>query len=231
MHYTTLIKDMPENMRPREKLLERGENTLNEHELLAIILGNGTRDTSALELANQLLETYQGLRHLQEASLEELKQAKGIGPAKAASIKATFEIGRRVAIDLNNRISIKSPEDVQQIVSQFLGPAMRDYDREHFLVLYLDRKGGLIVKEDVSVGGLHSSIVHPREVFKTAVKRSAASIILAHNHPSGDPAPGREDIDITRRLIEAGQIVGIEIIDHVVIGDNRYCSFKEKGLI
>jgi DNA repair protein RadC len=231
MHYTTLIKDMPKNMRPREKLLEHGETNLNEHELLAIILGNGTRDTSALELANQLLETHQGLRHLQEASLEELKQAKGIGPAKAAGIKATFEIARRVAMDVKNRILIKSPEDVQQIATQSLGPLMRDYDREHFMVLYLDRKGGLIVQENVSVGGLHSSIVHPREVFKTAVKRSAASIILAHNHPSGDPAPSREDIDITRRLIEAGQIVGIEIIDHVIIGDNRYCSFKDKGLI
>lgn len=231
MHYTTLIKDMPVNMRPREKLLEHGENSLHDHELLAIILGNGTKDTSALELANQLLEKFQGLRHLREASLEELRQAKGIGSAKAASIKATFEIGRRLAIDVNNRILIKSPEDVQQIVNQFLSPAMRDYDREHFVVLYLDRKGGLIVKEDVSVGGLHSSIVHPREVFKTAVKRSAASIILAHNHPSGDPAPSREDIDITRRLIEAGRIIGIEILDHVVIGDSRYCSLKEKGLI
>lgn len=231
MHYTTLIKDMPADMRPREKLLDHGETMLNEYELLAIILGNGTRDISALELANQLLATFHGLRHLQEASLEELQQVKGIGPAKAASIKATFEIGRRVVVDTKNRIFIKSPEDVQQIATQYLGPAMRDYDREHFLVLYLDRKGGLIVKEDVSVGGLHSSIVHPREVFKTAVKRSAASIILAHNHPSGDPAPSREDIDITRRLIEAGQIIGIDVIDHVVIGDNRYCSFKEKGLI
>jgi DNA repair protein RadC len=108
---------------------------------------------------------------------------------------------------------------------------MRGLDREHFKVLYLDRKGGLIVKEDVSVGGLHSSIVHPREVFKTAVKRSAASIILAHNHPSGDPTPSREDVDITRRLIEAGKLMGIEVLDHVVIGENTYCSLKEKGLI
>ena len=231
MQYTTLIKNMPENMRPREKLLARGETSLNEHELLAIILGQGTRDTSALELANQLLSTYKGLRHLQEASLEELIQAKGIGPAKAASIKAAVEIGRRVAINSETRFLIKCPEDVKKYVTQVLLKEMRDYDREHFLVLYLDRKGGVIAKEDVSVGGLHSSIVHPREVFKTAVKRSAASIILAHNHPSGDPAPSREDIDITRRLIDAGSIMGIEIIDHVIIGENTYCSFKEKGLI
>lgn len=231
MQYTTLIKDMPENMRPREKLLAQGESNLNEHELLAIILGQGTRDTSALELANQLLRTYKGLRHLQEASLEELKQAKGIGPAKAASIKAAVEIGRRIAGNTETKFLIKSPQDVKKYVDQVLLMEMRDYDREHFLVLYLDRKGGVIDKVDVSVGGLHSSIVHPREVFKTAVKRSAASIILAHNHPSGDPSPSREDIDITRRLIDAGRIMGIEIIDHVIIGENTYCSFKEKGLI
>jgi len=231
MQYTTLIKDMPVNMRPREKLLAQGENALNEHELLAIILGQGTRDISALELANRLLDTYKGLRRLQEASLEELIQAKGIGPAKAASIKASIEIGRRIALDVETRILIKSPEDVKQIVRQLLIQEMRDYDREHFMVLYLDRKGGLIVKEDISVGGLHSSIAHPREVFKTAVKRSAASLILAHNHPSGDPTPSREDIEITRRLADAGNIMGIEVLDHVIIGENIYCSLKEKGLI
>jgi DNA repair protein RadC len=214
-------------MRPREKLLAQGETTLNNHELLAIILGNGTKDISALELANRLLNTYKGLRRLQEASLEELIQEKGIGPAKAASIKAALEMGRRISLDVEIRDLIKSPKDVEQMLVQ----EMRAYDREHFIVLYLDRKGGLIVKEHVSVGGLHSSIVHPREVFKTAVKRSAASIILAHNHPSGDPAPSQEDINITRRLVEAGGIMGIEVIDHVVIGENTYCSLKEKGLI
>lgn len=231
IQYTALIKEMPKSLRPREKLLSQGENTLNEHELLAIILGTGTRDTSALELANRLLDTYKGFRRLQEASLEELTQAKGIGPVKAATIKAALEIGRRVALDIETRILIKSPEDVKNVVSQMLIQEMRDYDREHFMALYLDRKGGLIVKEDISVGGLHSSIVHPREVYKTAVKRSAASIILAHNHPSGDPTPSREDVEITHRLVEAGRIMGIEILDHVVIGENIYCSLKEKGLI
>jgi DNA repair protein RadC len=227
MQYTTLIKDMPLNMRPREKLLAEGETALNNHELLAIILGNGTKDISALELANRLLDTYKGLRRLQEASLEELIQEKGIGPAKAASIKAALEIGRRISLDVEIRDLIKSPKDVEKMLIQ----EMRVYDREHFMVLYLDRKGGLIVKEDVSVGGLHSSIVHPREVFKTAIKRSAASIILAHNHPSGDPSPSREDIEITRRLVEVGHLMGIEVLDHVVIGENTYCSLKEKGLI
>ncbi len=231
MQYTTLIKDMPYDSRPREKLLNLGADHLSDHELLAIILGNGTRETSALELANQLLKTYHGLRHLKETTLEELTQVKGVGQAKAANIKAALEIGSRVCRDVENRWLIRSPYDVQQYAEKVLLQEMRDYDREHFLALYLDRKGGVITKEGISIGGLHSSIVHPREVFKTAVKRSAASIILAHNHPSGDPAPSQQDIEITRRLIEAGQIMGIEILDHVIIGEQRYCSFKEKGLI
>lgn len=231
MQYTSLIKDMPSDSRPREKLINHGADHLNDHELLAIILGNGTRETSALELANQLLSTYQGLRHLKEATLEELTLVKGVGKAKAANIKAALEIGSRVSRDVENRWQIRCPDDVQHYADKVLLPEMRDYDREHFMALYLDRKGGVITKESISIGGLHSSIVHPREVFKTAVKRSAASIILAHNHPSGDPAPSRQDIDITNRLIEAGQIMGIEILDHVIIGEQRYCSFKEKGLI
>ena len=231
MHYTTLIKDMPSDMRPREKLAKLGAEQLNDHELLAIILGNGTRETSALELANQLLSTYDGLRHLQDKSIEELTQVKGVGEAKAVAIKAALEIGRRIARDVETKFLIRSPQDVQEFADAVLIQAMRDYDREHFLVIYLDRKGGVITEENVSVGGLHSSIVHPREVFKTAVKRSAASIILAHNHPSGDPSPSRQDIEITLRLLEAGRIMGIEILDHVIIGENGYCSFKEKGLI
>lgn len=231
MHYTTLIKDMPSDARPREKLAALGAEQLNDHELLAIILGNGTRETSALELANQLLDTYHGLRRLRDATLEELVQVKGVGKAKAATIQAALEIGRRIARDIETKFLIQSPEDVQEYAETVLVQEMRGYDREHFLVMYLDRKGGVITKENVSVGGLHSSIVHPREVFKTAVKRSAASIILAHNHPSGDPTPSRQDIDITRRLTEAGQIMGIQILDHVIIGEQTYCSFKEKGLI
>lgn len=231
MHYTSLIKDMPSAMRPREKLAAVGAGQLNDHELLAIILGNGTRDTSALELANQLLGTYNGLRQLRDKSIEELQHIKGIGPAKAVTIMAALEIGRRVARDVGTRFLIRSPEDVQEYADLVLVQDMRDYDREYFVVIYLDRKGGVITRENVSVGGLHSSIVHPREVFKTAVKRSAAAIILAHNHPSGDPSPSRQDIDITRRLVEAGRLMGIEIMDHVIIGENGYCSFKEKGLI
>ncbi len=218
---------MPEDMRPREKLMLKGERNLDDAELLAIILGQGTRELSALELAQLLMIKYKSLRHLKDASLEELLEEKGIGPAKAVSVKASIEMGRRMAQDSQLKTQIKSPDDVKNIVME----EMRYFDREHFRVIYLDRKGGMLEMQDISVGGLHSSIVHPREVFKVAVKKSAASLILVHNHPSGDPTPSKEDVDITLRLIEAGNIMGITVLDHIVIGDNTYCSLKSKGLI
>lgn len=221
------MKELPEDMRPREKLLKMGEGRLNEHELLAIILGMGTTKINALDLAKELMIRYRTLRGLKEASLEELMTQHGIGAAKAVSIKAAIELGRRLALCQEERPTITSPEDVKILVME----EMRYLDREHFKVIYLDRKGGIIIAEDISVGGLHSSMAHPREVFKNAVKRSAASVILVHNHPSGDPSPSNEDIETTRRLAEAGQIIGIEVLDHVIIGDNKYCSMKSKGLI
>lgn len=221
------IKDLPEDMRPREKMARLGEGRLDDHELLAIILGMGTTGLNALDLAEHLMIKYRSLRRLKEASLEELMGERGIGLAKAISIKAAIELGRRLALCQEIKATITSPDDVKTLVME----DMRYLDREHFKVIYLDRKGGIIVTEDISVGGLHSSIAHPREVFKNAVKRSAAAIILVHNHPSGDPNPSNEDIETTRRLVEAGQIVGIEVLDHVIIGDNKYCSMKSRGLI
>lgn len=221
------IKELPEDMRPREKLAKFGEGRLDDHELIAIILGMGTTKINALDLARQIMIKYRTLRRLKEASLEELMSERGIGMAKAVSIKAAIELGRRLALSQESKPVITSPEDVKTLVME----DMRYLDREHFKVIYLDRKGGIIVTEDISVGGLHSSMAHPREVFKNAVKRSAASIILVHNHPSGDPHPSNEDMETTRRLVEAGQIVGIEVLDHVIIGDNRYCSMKSRGLI
>ena len=225
--YSITIKDMPETMRPREKLVARGESVLSDRELLAIVLGSGTVNLSALDVADLLLVEYGGIRSLKELSLEELTRIKGIGPAKAVSIKAAVELGVRIARDVQDKILIKSPEDVKDLVME----EMRFFDREHFRAIYLDRKGGVLAVEDISVGGLHSSIVHPREVFKSAVKRNAASLILVHNHPSGDPTPSNEDIEVTRRLIEAGTLMGIEVLDHVIIGDNKYCSMKSRGLI
>ncbi|MEN6348576.1 MAG: DNA repair protein RadC [Syntrophomonas sp.] len=231
-NYRINIKDMPENMRPRERLIRQGETSLTDAELLAIVLGSGSRELNAVQLAENLLNNHDGkLRFLREASLEELLAEKGIGPAKAVSIKAAIEMGKRIAADIQVKRTIRSPEDVTLAVKELIMEEMRNYDREHFRVMYLDRKGGLLTSEDVSIGGLHSSIVHPREVFKTAVKKSAASIILVHNHPSGDPNPSAEDIEVTRRLIEAGKIMGIEVLDHVIIGESKYYSLKEKGLI
>jgi DNA repair protein RadC len=225
--YHTGIKDMPEDMRPREKLMLKGESSLDDSELLAIILGMGTRDMSALELAQSIMVKYKALRFLKDASLEELLEEKGVGPAKAVSIKAAIELGRRMAQDSQHKRYIKSPDDVKNIVME----EMRYFDKEHFRVIYLDRKGGIVEMQDISIGGLYSSIVHPREVFKISIKKSAASVILVHNHPSGDPTPSKEDVDISRRLIEAGSILGISVLDHIIIGDNRFCSMKSRGLI
>ncbi len=226
--YHVTIKMLPESMRPREKLLKSGETTLSDAELLAILIKEGVSGLSALELAHQLLASHEGnLRFLRDATIEELTCHPGIGPAKAAIIKAAVEIGRRISIDVKQKIIIRSPDDVKHLLME----DMRFLDREHFRVLHLDRKGGIIFIEDVSRGGLHSAIVHPREVFKTAIKKSAASIILVHNHPSGDPQPSSEDIEITRRLIEAGTLIGIEVLDHIIIGEHKYSSLKSLGLI
>lgn len=226
--YHVAIKKLPENMRPREKLLRSGETALSDAELLAILIKEGTSGLSALELAQQILAAHEGsLRFLRDASIEELTCHPGIGPAKAALLKAAVEIGRRISTDVKQKLVIKSPDDVKHLLME----DMRFLQQEHFRVLYLDRKGGLIFIEDVSKGGLHSAIVHPREVFKTAIKRSAASVILVHNHPSGDPNPSTEDIQITRRLIEAGNLIGIEVLDHIIIGEHKYCSLKSLGLI
>lgn len=214
-------------MRPREKMLNLGAASLSESELLAIIIGMGTKNMTAIEVADNLIKKYGDLRNLKQASLEELIDQKGIGLAKAVQIKAAFELGERVATITHYRTYIKSPEDVKNIVME----EMKYFDREYFRALYLDRKNGIIQMQDISMGGLHSSIVHPREVFKTAVKISAASIILVHNHPSGDPTPSPEDIKITKDLMEAGTLMGIPVLDHIIIGDNCYVSLKAKNLI
>ncbi len=226
------IKDMPETMRPREKMINRGESSLNDYELLGIVLGSGNRHENAIDLARRLLSQHDNkLRFLMEASLEELMQEKGIGPAKAVSIKAAIELGRRIVSSVEVKKTIKSPDDVVEAVKEIASQEMRFFDREHFRVMYLDRKGGLLAFEEISVGGLSSSSAHPREVFKSAVRRSAASIILIHNHPSGDESPSPEDIELTRRMIEAGRIIGIEVLDHVIIGEEKQCSLKARGLI
>lgn len=212
--------------RPRERLLNQGVEALSNSELLAILLRTGTRGCSAVDLADRMLKQFGGIGKLLEADLHELIDLPGMGLAKATQVKAAIELGRRVA-----RLSREtSPRFLEpQDTADYLMDRLRFLRQEHFVVLHLDTKNRLIGEETVSIGSLDTAIVHPREIFKTAVKRSAASIICAHNHPSGDPMPSFEDIEVTRRLVEAGRILGVEVLDHVVIGENCYVSIKEKG--
>jgi DNA repair protein RadC len=228
VEYRLTIKEMPAELRPRERLAKEGPAGLSTAELLAIVLRTGFQAGTAIDLAAQLLSRFNGLKGLLEASVEELSTTKGIGPAKAAQIKAALEVGRRVAATAaTDKPVIKCPGDVSGLMME----KMRHYDREHFVVLHLNTKNQVVAEDTVSIGSLNASLVHPRELFKNAIKKSAAALILVHNHPSGDPSPSREDIDVTRRLTEAGQLLGIEILDHVVIGDLKYVSLKEKGII
>mgnify|MGYP001271619268 FL=1 len=223
-----MIKDFPKDERPRERFIKHGPESLSNQELLAILLRTGTKAESVLQLAQRLIKEFEGLRMLKDATLEELTQIKGIGEAKAIQILAAVELGRRINNLTNEeRYSIRSPEDGANYVME----EMRFLNQEHFVCLYLNTTNQVIHKQTVFIGSLNASIVHPREVFREAFRRSAASIICIHNHPSGDPTPSREDIEVTRRLKECGRMIGIEILDHIIIGDKRFVSLKEKGYL
>lgn len=214
--------------RPRERLLKEGAGALSDIELLAIMLRTGTMDMTALDLATLLLSKYRNLLGLMQVSVEELNSLKGIGLAKAAQIKAALELGRRVAVAAaGDGDSIRSPEDAAALVME----DMRHLDKEHFMALLLNVKNRVLAREIISIGTLNTSSVHPRELFKPAVRRSAASVILVHNHPSGDPSPSNEDLEVTRRLVEAGKILGIQVLDHLIIGDKEFVSLKAMGHI
>ncbi|TDL35471.1 JAB domain-containing protein [Jeotgalibacillus sp. S-D1] len=221
-----MIRDYKEEDRPRERLILQGPHSLSNQELIAILLRTGSKKESVLNLSNRLLHQFEGLRLLKEASLEEIMSINGIGEAKAVQIMAAIEMGRRIAnLTFNDRYVIRSPEDG----ANFLMNEMRFLQQEHFVCLYLNTKNQVIHQQTVFIGSLNASIVHPREVFKEAFRRSAASIVCAHNHPSGDPSPSKEDIDVTRRLVECGKMIGIDILDHLIIGEKKYVSLKEKG--
>lgn len=228
VEYRLTIKSLPEELRPRERLFRKGAATLSDSELLAILIRSGTFSASALDLAAYLITRFGGLRGLLDVSLEELCKVNGIGLAKATQIKAALEVGRRVAAaPAAARPVIRSPEEVAALVME----EMRYLDREHFNVLILNTKNQVLAIENISIGTLNSSSVHPRELFKAAVKKSAASLILVHNHPSGDPTPSQQDLDLTKRLMEAGEVIGINILDHIIIGDNKYTSLRAEGLV
>lgn len=222
------IKKLPERERPRERLLNRGANHLSNAELLAILMGtSGQRGESVLELAARVLEKAGDISNLTQLTSDELCEIKGIGPAKAVQILAMVELSRRLSVQGTPPSSIRSPEDVRRLLLERL----RHEEREHFFTVLLNTKNHCLGIEEVSVGSLNSSIVHPREVFRAAIRRSAAALIIAHNHPSGDCTPSREDMDVTRRLTEAGRLIGIDVLDHVIFGDGVILSLKEKGLM
>jgi DNA repair protein RadC len=220
------MREVPNEERPRERMLQYGSQALSNAELLAILLRTGTYSESAVTLAQRILSECGDFRSLVDMSKDQLTQIKGIGNAKALQIQASIELGRRLARSTHNEaVTIRSPESVANLMREEL----RYLQKEHFVCLFLNTKNHVIGQETLSMGSLNASIVHPREVFRAAIKRSSASIICVHNHPSGDPTPSPEDIQLTHRLVEAGSIIGIEVLDHIIIGDFKFVSLKEQG--
>jgi len=220
------IKELPEFERPREKLTKKGARALKKEELLAIILRTGLKGKNVVEVAEDILEKY-GDKKLLDASYEELRNIRGVGPTKAVQILAAIELGSRLFKEKSEKeVYINSSQDVTKETEH-----IKENKKENFVVLYLDARNKLIYKETVSIGSLNANLVHPREVFEPAVRNLAAQIILAHNHPSGDPEPSEDDLVITKRLVEVGKIMGIEINDHIIVTKNGFFSFKDKNLL
>lgn len=223
------LKDMPEFERPREKLLELGAEALTNGELLAIILKTGARGENVVSMSNRIISEFDGLDGILSAGYNEITQIKGIKNSKASQILAIAELYRRFNTlkSQKRNFKVKCPSDLAGLLYNEFG-----YNNQEILkLIMLNTKNIIIGSKDIFKGGLNSSIVHPREIFSEALKRNSASIIVCHNHPSGDPTPSKEDINITLRLAECGKIVGINLLDHIIIGSNKYISLKEKGII
>ena len=221
------LKDWPEDERPRERLLQHGAEKLSDAHLLAIIIRNGEGGRTAVDLGRELLARFGDLAGIDRAGTAEICEIKGIGPAKAAEIKAAIELGRRHQRPSLAGASFCSSQDV----ADYYRPRMKDAKKEVFQCALLDTKNRIFRNETVSVGTLTASLVHPRDTFRAAIRESAAAVIFVHNHPSGDTKPSQEDILLTRRLVQAGEVLGIQVLDHIIIGDGCHFSFRDTGLI
>ncbi len=226
-HYIYMkIKDLPLHLRPREKLIEKGSSALKDHELLAILLRTGTKHKNVLQLAESIIRQYPP-EVLIQISFKELKQIDGVDISKASSLIAAFEFTSRAFSKNKDRSTcIESPEDAVRELGN-----IRNLKKEHFVVLFLNARNQLIQKETISIGTLNASLVHPREVFEPAIRSNAAALIVAHNHPSGDTNPSEADIRITSQLVDAGGILGIELVDHLIVTSTHFVSLKAEGYI
>lgn len=225
-----MVRELPVDERPRERLLALGPGFLSNAELLAIVLRNGSKERSALQLAQDILSLYKddGVSALGRMTAGELMCLQGIGSAKAAEVMAAVELGKRLNVHISRqRAMVTCPEDA----ADYAMPRFRYEDREHFAVILLNVKNHILSMPVISVGSLTASVVHPREVFKAAIQQTAASIILVHNHPSGDPTPSKEDIEVTARMVQVGRVMDIPVLDHIILGNDNYISLKEKGVI
>ena len=221
------IRDMTLEERPREKMILNGVGCLSDAELLAILIRTGTKELNAVQLGQAIIDKADNIRYLQDLTFEELKSINGIGQTKALQIKAALELSNRIASYKPLKYKIKNPWDIYKYYME----SLRYQYKEIFKVVLLNTKNEIITDVDISIGTLNSSLVHPREVFREAIRRSSNKIILLHNHPSGNAEPSKEDKNITNRLKDCGELVGIEVIDHIIIGDGVYFSFKENMLI
>lgn len=223
-----MIREIPKNERPRERFLKHSADVISNHELIAIVLRTGSKDESVIDLSKRVLFNYSNLKDLSNASVNDLMKIKGIGSSKAIELLAAFELGKRVTREKYiEKKKLHSPESI----FLFMKDILELKTQEHLVALYLNTKGELINKKTLFIGSLNSSLIHPREIFKYAVINSAASIIITHNHPSGDPTPSPNDIEITKIIHENGKMMDINLIDHIIIGRDKYYSFKEKGML
>jgi len=221
------VRDLPAEQRPREQLARRGPGDIKDSDLVAILLRTGNPRESAMVLADRLLAQFKTLEALSFATVEQLQEVPGIGLAKAAQLNAAFELGRRVPTEHQDHLPVHDPKDAARIAAR----ALPSTTEEHFLLLCLDARHRLIRAEEVSKGTIDASLAAPREIFRAALTRNSAAVILAHNHPSGDPEPSPDDLTTTKRLRDAGELLGVEVVDHLILGhDGRFVSLRQRGV-